>query len=207
MEGIPIVVGIVIFACGFFAGFFWGTRFGRTSESTRFVGEAAPSNFTPRAQQVLALAHKEAESLNHNFVGTEHLFLGLIKLDPSVQSVAVNVLRKMGLDFEKVQMEIERFAGTDPDQKMVRIGSDEKMTGNIPYTPRVKRTLMLAAKEAKALKHTYVGTEHILLGLLREDGVVPRVLKNMDIDVEQIRVEILKELDPNLRGGRRRRLE
>ena len=144
------------------------------------------NNFTPRAQQVLALARKEADRFNHNFVGTEHLLLGLIKLG---QGVAVNVLQKMGLDLETVRMEVEKKVGTGPDQKMI---------GNIPYTPRVKKVLALAAKEAKALNHTYVGTEHILLGLLREgDGVAARVLKNLDVDIEQTRQEILKELDPN----------
>ncbi len=144
-------------------------------------------NFTPRAQQVLALARKEADRFNHNFVGTEHLLLGLIKLG---QGVAVNVLQKLGLDLETVRMEVEKQVGTGPDQKMI---------GNIPYTPRVKKVLALAAKEAKALNHTYVGTEHILLGLLREgDGVAARVLKTLDIDIEQTRQEILKELDPNL---------
>src|SRR5207237_1439937 len=124
--------------------------------------------------------------VNHNFVGTEHLLLGLIKLG---QGVAVNVLQKMGLDLETVRMEVEKQVGTGPDQKMI---------GNIPYTPRVKKVLALAAKEAKALNHTYVGTEHILLGLLREgDGVAARVLKNLDVDIEQTRQEILKELDPN----------
>src|ERR687884_31269 len=150
------------------------------------MSEEAMNNFTPRAQQVLALARKEAERFNHNFVGTEHLLLGLIKLG---QGVAVNVLQKMGLDLETVRMEVEKQVGTGPDQKMI---------GNIPYTPRVKKVLALAAKEAKALNHTYVGTEHILLGLLREgDGVAARVLKNLDVDIEQTRQEILKELDPN----------
>ncbi len=144
------------------------------------------NNFTPRAQQVLALARKEADRFNHNFVGTEHLLLGLIKLG---QGVAVNVLQKLGLDLETVRMEVEKQVGTGPDQKMI---------GNIPYTPRVKKVLALAAKEAKNLNHTYVGTEHILLGLLREgDGVAARVLKNLDVDIEQTRQEILKELDPN----------
>src|SRR5262249_31354492 len=83
-------------------------------------------------------------------------------------------------------------------EKQVGTGPDQKMIGNIPYTPRVKKVLALAAKEAKALNHTYVGTEHILLGLLREgDGVAARVLKNLDVDIEQTRQEILKELDPN----------
>ena len=144
------------------------------------------SNFTPRAQQVLALARKEADRFNHNFVGTEHLLLGLIKLG---QGVAVNVLQKMGLDLDTVRLEVEKQVGTGPDQKQV---------GNIPYTPRVKKVLSLAAKEAKALAHTYVGTEHILLGLLREgEGVAARVLKNLDVDIELARAEILKELDPN----------
>ena len=132
------------------------------------------------------MARKEADRFNHNFVGTEHLLLGLIKLG---QGVAVNVLQKLGLDLETVRMEVEKQVGTGPDQKMI---------GNIPYTPRVKKVLALAAKEAKALNHTYVGTEHILLGLLREgDGVAARVLKNLDVDIEQTRQEILKELDPN----------
>ncbi len=147
------------------------------------------SNFTPRAQQVLALARKEADRFNHNFLGTEHLLLGLIKLG---QGVAVNVIQKMGLDLETVRMEVEKQVGTGPDQKMI---------GNIPYTPRVKKVLALASKEAKALNHTYVGTEHILLGLLREgDGVAAKVLKNLDVDIEQCRQEILKELDPNFSG-------
>jgi ATP-dependent Clp protease ATP-binding subunit ClpC len=150
------------------------------------MSDEAMQNFTPRAQQVLALARKEADRFNHNFVGTEHLLLGLIKLG---QGVAVNVLQKMGLDLDTVRMEVEKQVGTGPDQKVI---------GNIPYTPRVKKVLALAAREAKALNHTYVGTEHILLGLLREgDGVAARVLKNLDVDIEQTRQEILKELDPN----------
>src|SRR5713226_8862737 len=150
------------------------------------MSDEAMNNFTPRAQQVLALARKEADRFNHNFVGTEHLLLGLIKLG---QGVAVNVVQKLGLDREAVRMEVEKQVGTGPDQKMI---------GNIPYTPRVKKVLALASKEAKALNHTYVGTEHILLGLLREgDGVAARVLKNLDVDIEQTRQEILKELDPN----------
>ena len=153
------------------------------------MSDEAMSNFTPRAQQVLALARKEADRFNHNFLGTEHLLLGLIKLG---QGVAVNVLQKMGLDLETVRMEVEKQVGTGPDQKMI---------GNIPYTPRVKKVLALASKEAKALNHTYVGTEHILLGLLREgDGVAAQVLKNLDVDIEQTRQEILKELDPNFTG-------
>ena len=153
------------------------------------MSDEAMSNFTPRAQQVLALARKEADRLNHNFLGTEHLLLGLIKLG---QGVAVNVLQKMGLDLETVRMEVEKQVGTGPDQKMI---------GNIPYTPRVKKVIALAQKEAKNLNHTYVGTEHLLLGLLREgDGVAAKVLRALDVDIEQCRQEILKELDPNFTG-------
>src|SRR6266446_5005444 len=146
----------------------------------------AMNNFTPRAQQVLALARREADRFHHNFVGSEHLLLGLIRLG---QGTAVNVLRKMGLDLETVRKEVEKQVGTGPDQKMI---------GHIPYTPRVKKVLALASKEAKALNHTYVGTEHILLGLLCEgDGVAARVLKNLGVNIEQTRQEILRELDPN----------
>ena len=150
------------------------------------MSDEAMSNFTPRAQQVLALARKEADRLNHNFLGTEHLLLGLIKLG---QGVAVNVLQKMGLDLETVRLEVEKQVGTGPDQKMA---------GNIPYTPRVKKVIALAQKEAKNLNHTYVGTEHLLLGLLREgDGVAARVLRSLDVDIEEARQKTLAELDPN----------
>ena len=149
------------------------------------------NNFTPRAQQVLALARKEADRFNHNYVGTEHLLLGLIKLG---QGVAVNVLSKLGLDLETVRLQVEQQVGSGPETKMV---------GNIPYTPRVKKVLALASKEAKALNHSYVGTEHILLGLLREgDGVAAQVLKNLEVNLDKARSEILRELDPNFTSGK-----
>ena len=148
------------------------------------------NNFTPRAQQVLALARKEADRFNHNYVGSEHLLLGLVRLG---QGVAVNVLQKLGLDIEILRIEVEKQVGHGPDTRM---------SGNIPYTPRVKKVLALAAKEAKALNHSYVGTEHILLGLLREgDGVAARVLKILGVDLERTRDEIIKELDPNFIAG------
>src|SRR5437667_10565458 len=106
---------------------------------------------------------------------------------------AVNVDQKLRLEHETVRMEVEKQVGTGPDQKMI---------GNIPYTPRVKKVLALAVKEAKALNHTYVGTEHILLGLLREgDGVAARVLKNLDVDIEQTRQAILKEIETHVASG------
>src|ERR1700757_1350353 len=144
------------------------------------------NNFTPRAQQVLALARKEADRFKHNYVGTEHLLLGLIKLG---QGVAVNVLQKMGLDLETVRMEVEKHVGSYPETNMI---------GSVPYTPRVKKVLALAGKEAKALNHSYVGTEHILLGLLREgEGVAARVLQSLEVNPTRTRNEILKELNPN----------
>jgi ATP-dependent Clp protease ATP-binding subunit ClpC len=143
-------------------------------------------NFTPRAQQVISLARKEADRFNHDFVGTEHILLGLIKLG---QGVAVNVIQKMGLDLETVRLEVEKHVGTGPGQKIA---------GPLPLTPRVKKVLQLAQKEAKVLNHTYVGTEHILLGLLREgEGVAAQVLRSLDVDLDLTRKEILKELDPN----------
>jgi hypothetical protein len=144
------------------------------------------SNFTPRAQQAIALARKEAQRLNHNFLGTEHLMLGIVKLG---QGTAFNVLSKLGVDLENLRAEIEKQVGTGPDQETI---------GNIPNTPRVKKVLELAQKEARQLHHNYVGTEHILLGLLREgDGIAAKVLRGLGVDLKQTRTEILRELDPN----------
>lgn len=144
------------------------------------------NNFTPRAQQVLALARKEADRFNHNYIGTEHVLLGLIKLG---QGVAVSVLQRMGLDLDSVRMEVEKEVGTGPDTKS---------STNIPYTPRVKKVLALANKEAKQLNHSYVGTEHILLGLLREgEGMAARVLTSLNVDLQTTRNEVLAEIDPN----------
>ncbi len=149
------------------------------------------SNFTPRAQQVLALAKREAKRFGHNYVGTEHLLLGLIKLG---QGVAVTALQAMGLDLETVRYEVEKNSG--PGEQM-------QQEGEPPITPRVKRVLELAGKEARALNYNYIGTEHILLGLLREgDGVAARILKNLNVDAEAVRHEVMKALDPNyLPGG------
>lgn len=135
---------------------------------------------------MLALARKEADRFNHNYVGTEHLLLGLIKLG---QGVAVSVLERLGLDLDTVRMEVEKEVGTGPDTKI---------TGSVAYTPRVKKVLALANKEAKSLNHSYVGTEHLLLGLLREaEGIAARVLQRLDVDIHSTRNEILSEIDPN----------
>ncbi|HMP89079.1 MAG TPA: ATP-dependent Clp protease ATP-binding subunit [Kiritimatiellia bacterium] len=144
------------------------------------------NNFTPRAQQVLQLARKEADRFNHSYVGTEHLLLGIIALG---QGVAVNVLQRMNVNLEAVRIEVEKAVGVGPETKQV---------GNLPFTPRVKKVLALAGSEARSLNHAYVGTEHILLGLLREgEGVAARVMRNLNVDLEKTRVEIMKELDPN----------
>lgn len=143
-------------------------------------------NFTPRAQQVLALARKEADRMHHNFVGTEHVLLGIIKLG---HGTAVTVLDKLGIDPETARREVEKLVGTGTDYTVIR---------HIPYTPRVKKVLALAIKEAAALNHTYVGTEHILLGLLREgDGIAARVLTDVGLNLEATRQQVLKVLDPN----------
>ncbi|MBU4459709.1 MAG: ATP-dependent Clp protease ATP-binding subunit, partial [Verrucomicrobia bacterium] len=148
------------------------------------------NNFTPRAQQVLRLAQQEAERFNHGYVGTEHLLLGLVALG---QGVAVVVLQKMGIDLDTLRLEVEKAVGVGPETKTI---------GNIPFTPRVKKVLALAGSEARALNHSYVGTEHILLGLLREgEGVASRILKNLNIDLEKARIAIMKELDPDYEPG------
>jgi ATP-dependent Clp protease ATP-binding subunit ClpC len=144
------------------------------------------TNFTPRAQRVIQLARREADNFNHPYVGTEHLLLGLIALN---EGVAVSVLEKMGVSLEAVRLEVEQAVGQGPETKTV---------GNVPFTPRAKKVLQLAIAEAQALNHSYVGTEHILLGLLREgEGVAAQVLRNLEVDIEAVRTEVMKELDPN----------
>jgi ATP-dependent Clp protease ATP-binding subunit ClpC len=187
MEQVPISTGIFIFASGLVLGFVCGMAFGGAKRPSFIAGGEVLNNFSPRAQQVISLARKEADRFNHNFIGTEHLLLGLINLR---QGTAVAVLKKIGVDLDKVRMEVERLVGTGPEVKMF---------GDVPITPRVKKVLSLALAEAKGLNHPCVGTEHILLGLLREgDGVAARVLKNLKVDIDQTRQEILKELDPNI---------
>ncbi len=136
--------------------------------------------FTPRANQVLANAKKEADKFNHNFVGTEHVLLAILSLP---ECAAARILTKYRINFKDMEHKIHSLVGTGPDQKMI---------GNIPLTPRVKKILSYAQKEAEALKHELIGTEHVLFGVLREgDGVAARVLKEEEIDADMIR-EILK---------------
>jgi ATP-dependent Clp protease ATP-binding subunit ClpC len=146
--------------------------------------DRAFDHFTPRARQVLALARKEAERLTNNFVGTEHVLLGLIRLG---QGAAADLLRSQGLNLEAARVEIEKYVGA---------GSRQVLPGPIPFTPRTKRILAFADQEAKACKHTYVGTEHLLLALMRDgDGVAARVLNKMNIDIQQMRQAILKHFE------------
>ena len=143
-------------------------------------------SFTPRAQQVLIFARKEADRFNHNYVGTEHLLLGIIKLG---EGTAANILKRLNLDLEAVRREVKKQVGTDSKQKIAE---------NVPYTPRTKKVLVLAAKEASALSRKSIDIEHILFGLLLErEGIAVRVLKSLIIDIERVRREILKELDPD----------
>ena len=143
--------------------------------------------FTNRARQVIILARKEADRFNHNYIGTEHILLGIVKLG---EGVAVNVLRRMGLDFETVRLEVEKAVGTGPETKMI---------GEIPLTSRAKKVIEYAVEEAKKLHHSYIGTEHLLLGLLREGGgVAARILKNLDINMDEVRAEILNELESGI---------
>lgn len=140
--------------------------------------------FTNRAKQVIKLAKKEAQRLNHNYLGTEHVLLGLLKLG---QGVAVNVLRNLNLDYETVKNEVERLVGFGPE---IQVYGDPALTG------RVKKVFEFANEEAANLNHNYVGTEHLLLGLLRQtDGVAAQVLENLNVNLKEIRKEVLKELE------------
>ena len=160
--------------------------FSAEKETFGAMAHSAAPNFTPRAQQVLALARKEADRLYHHYVGTEHLLLGLIKLG---QGVATNVLRKRGIDLENTRAEIEKQVGR---------GAEQTVNERIAYAPALKRVLAVAAREAQNFKHTYVGTEHLLVGLLTEnESAAHDLLKVFKLNIDEIRTEILKELDPH----------
>lgn len=140
--------------------------------------------FTNRAKQVIKLAKKEAQRLNHNYLGTEHVLLGLLKLG---QGVAVNVLRNLNIDFEAVRKEVEKLVGYGPE---IQVYGDPALTG------KVKKVFEYANEEAANLNHNYVGTEHLLLGLLRQiDGVAAQVLENLNVNLKEVRKEVLKELE------------
>src|SRR5579872_2065692 len=140
--------------------------------------------FTNRAKQVIKLAKKEAQRLNHNYLGTEHVLLGLLKLG---QGIAVNVLRNLNLDYDTVRTEVERLVGFGPE---IQVYGDPALTG------KVKKVFEFANEEAASLNHNYVGTEHLLLALLRQtDGVAAQVLENLNVNLKDVRKEVLKELE------------
>jgi ATP-dependent Clp protease ATP-binding subunit ClpA len=161
-----------------------------TSVWSEIVPLEVKSSLTPRSAQVLALARKEARQFGHSFVDTGHLLLGLIGLG---QGIGFNLLNQRGVELEKARAEFGRLFGA------VRYDNEQD---RIPYAPRAKQVLALAAKEARALNHTYIGTEHILLGLMHErDGQAALILKSFNIDLEQFRIDILRILGPIFRPG------
>ena len=140
--------------------------------------------FTNRAKQVIKLAKKEAQKLNHNYLGTEHVLLGLLKLG---QGIAVNVLKNLGVDYEGVLAEVETMVGFGPE---MQVYGDPTLTG------KVKKVFEFANEEASQLNHNYVGTEHLLLALIRQtDGVAAQILENLNVNLKEVRKEILKELE------------
>ncbi len=139
--------------------------------------------FTDRARKVMAYARQEAQRFNHDYIGTEHILLGLIK---EGSGVAANVLRNLDVDIKKIRLEVE---------KMVQSSSDVVTKGQLPFTPRAKKVIEFSLDEARALGHNYIGTEHILLGLLREnDGVAAHVLMNLGLKLDDVREEVLNLL-------------
>src|SRR5215831_4442578 len=139
--------------------------------------------FTDRARKVMQLANREAKRFNHEYIGTEHILLGLVK---EGSGVAANVFKNLDIDLRKVRLEVE---------KLVQAGPELLTTGKLPQTPRAKKVIEYSIQEARSLNHNYVGTEHLLLGLLREEeGVAAQVLLYLGVTVEQVRNEVLKLL-------------
>jgi ATP-dependent Clp protease ATP-binding subunit ClpC len=146
--------------------------------------------FTDRARKVMQLANQEAQRFNHEYIGTEHILLGLVK---EGSGVAANVLKNLDVDLRKIRLEVE---------KIVQSGPDMVTMGKLPQTPRAKKVIEYAMEEARNLNHNYVGTEHLLLGLLREqEGVAAQVLMNLGLKLEDVREEVLNLLGHGLEGG------
>ncbi|MDO9574268.1 MAG: ATP-dependent Clp protease ATP-binding subunit [Candidatus Contubernalis sp.] len=144
--------------------------------------------FTERAQKVLFLAQEEAKRLNHNFVGTEHLLLGLVR---EGEGIAARALQKLGVDLVKVRQEVERMIGK----------GDKPILQSVSYTPRAKKVIELAIEEGRNLGHNYVGTEHLLLGLIREgEGIAAKVLANLGVDLKRARVQVMHLLGGDAQG-------
>ena len=146
--------------------------------------------FTDRARKVMQLANQEAQRFNHEYIGTEHILLGLVK---EGSGVAANVLKNLDVDLRKIRLEVE---------KLVQSGPEMVTMGKLPQTPRAKKVIEYSMEEARNLNHNYVGTEHILLGLLREqEGVAAQVLMNLGLKLEEVRDEVLNLLGHGLEGG------
>lgn len=146
--------------------------------------------FTDRARKVMQLANQEAQRFNHEYIGTEHILLGLVK---EGSGVAANVLKNLDVDLRKIRLEVE---------KIVQSGPDMVTMGKLPQTPRAKKVIEYAMEEARNLNHNYVGTEHLLLGLLREqEGVAAQVLMNLGLKLEDVREEVLNLLGHGLEGA------
>lgn len=140
--------------------------------------------FTERASRALLLAQEEARRLNHDYVGTEHILLGLVSLG---EGVAAEVLQNLGIELEKVRIEVEKLVGK---------GNSMLVLGEVPFTPRAKKVLELAMEEAQTLRHNYIGTEHLLLGLVREEeGIAARVLQNLGADLNKIKDTVISLLE------------
>ncbi|MFZ5803189.1 MAG: ATP-dependent Clp protease ATP-binding subunit [Candidatus Omnitrophota bacterium] len=150
--------------------------------------------FTERARKVIILAKEEAKRFNHDYIGTEHILLGLIK---EGESVAAAVLQNLGLSLDTIRLEVE---------KLVQFGPSTVVSGDIPFTPKAKKVIELAMDEARRLGHNYIGTEHLLLGLIKEgEGVASHVLMNVGLDLNKVRAEVIKLLGsaagPGSSGG------
>ena len=146
--------------------------------------------FTDRARKVMHLANQEAQRFNHEYVGTEHMLLGLIK---EGSGVAANVLKNLEVDLRKIRNEVE---------KIVQAGPEMVTMGKLPQTPRAKKAIEYAIEEARNLNHNYVGTEHLLLGLLREqEGVAAQVLLNLNLKLDEVREEVLNLLGHGMDAG------
>ena len=146
--------------------------------------------FTDRARKVMQLANQEAQRFNHEYIGTEHILLGLVK---EGSGVAANVLKNLDIDLRKIRLEVE---------KLVQSGPEMVTMGRLPHTPRAKKVTEYAMEEARNLNHNYVGTEHVLLGLLREqEGVAAQVLMNLGLKLEEVREEVLNLLGHGIEGG------
>jgi ATP-dependent Clp protease ATP-binding subunit ClpC len=158
------------------AGYYGKRNEGRKSDRDRF------DKFTERARKVLQLAQEEAQRLHHNYIGTEHLLLGLVR---EGDGVAGNVLKSLGVDLEKVRKAVEDITGR----------GDRIVLGEIGLTPRAKKVIQLAVDEAQRLNHHYIGTEHLLLGLLREgEGVAAGVLESFGLSLQEVRAKTIQVL-------------